>query len=117
LLAALRQYEPDAVAIETVFAAVNVQSSIKLAQVRGVALLAAAQQEARIAEHSPLEIKQSVVGYGRATKQQVQMMVGSLLNLGSLSVPEDAADALAVAITHAVSNGVSLSQGVHVGRR
>jgi crossover junction endodeoxyribonuclease RuvC len=88
-----------AVAIEEVFYAANVQSAIKLGQARGVALLAAGQHHLPVFEYSALEIKSSIVGYGRAEKAQVQAMVRFLLKLGEVPRP-DAADALAVAICH-----------------
>ena len=94
------EHRPEVVAIEEVFHAVNVRTALKLAQVRGVTLLLAAQAELPVAEYSPLEIKASVVGYGRAEKTQVQMMVASLLNLPEPVESDDAADALAVAICH-----------------
>jgi crossover junction endodeoxyribonuclease RuvC len=100
LVDVIRTHEPEAVAIEEVFHAANVKTALKLAQVRGVALLAAAEARLRLGEYSPLEIKTSVVGYGHAEKQQVQMMVTSLLGLDEVP-PEDASDALAVAICHA----------------
>lgn len=91
---------PEVVAIEEVFYSVNAKSALKLGQVRGVALLAAAQQGLPVAEYAPLSIKSSVVGYGLAKKEQVQFMVARLLNLPELPQPADAADALAVAICH-----------------
>ncbi len=99
----LRANQPETVAVENVFYAVNVKTALKLAHVRGVALLAAAEAGLAVGEYSPLEIKGSVVGFGRATKSQVQMMVSSLLGLSDLVRPFDASDALAVAICHAVS--------------
>ncbi|MGC2660397.1 MAG: crossover junction endodeoxyribonuclease RuvC [Bryobacteraceae bacterium] len=96
----LASSDVDAVAVEEVFYAVNAQSALKLAHVRGVALLLAAEAELPIHEYSPLEVKMSVAGYGRAAKGQVQMMVRSLLGLTSSVESSDAADALAVAICH-----------------
>ncbi|HEX4810564.1 MAG TPA: crossover junction endodeoxyribonuclease RuvC [Bryobacteraceae bacterium] len=96
----LATFEPDAVAVEEVFHAVNAQSALKLAHVRGVALLLAAEAELPVHEYSPLEVKMSVAGYGRAAKGQVQMMVQSLLGLAQEVKSNDAADALAVAICH-----------------
>ncbi len=93
-------HRPEAVAVEDVFHAVNSRSSLKLAHVRGVALLTAAEAGVSLGEYSPMEVKMSVVGYGRAEKSQVQLMVRSLLRLAK-SEPEDASDALAVAICHA----------------
>lgn len=95
----LRRYQPEVVAIEEVFHANNVKTALKLAHVRGIALLAAAQAGVAVGEYSALEVKNSVVGYGRAEKHQVQSMVASLLSL-SEPAGEDASDALAVAICH-----------------
>jgi crossover junction endodeoxyribonuclease RuvC len=95
------EHRPETAAVEGVFAAVNVKSALKLAHVRGVALLAVAEAEVPLAEYSPLEVKMSVVGYGRAEKSQVQLMVRSLLRLAEPIESEDACDALAVAICHA----------------
>jgi crossover junction endodeoxyribonuclease RuvC len=100
LSAELERWKPDAVAIEEVFYSVNAKSALKLGQVRGVALLAAAVQGLPVAEYAPLKIKSSVVGYGLATKEQVQFMVARLLELAKVPQPADAADALAVAICH-----------------
>jgi crossover junction endodeoxyribonuclease RuvC len=96
----LERWRPDAVAIEEVFYSVNAKSALKLGQVRGVALLAAALQEIPVAEYAPLQIKSAVVGYGLAKKEQVQFMVARLLGLAELPEPADAADALAIAICH-----------------
>ena len=96
----LRRWEPDMVAIEEVFYSVNAKSALKLGQVRGVALLAAAELELPVAEYAPLSIKSSVVGYGLAKKEQVQFMVARLLNMPEIPEPADAADALAIAICH-----------------
>jgi crossover junction endodeoxyribonuclease RuvC len=101
LRALIKQHEPEAAAAEDVFFATNVKTALKLAQVRGVVLLITAEADLDLGEYSPLEIKTSVVGYGRAEKQQVQMMVKSLLHLDREIESEDAADALAVAICHA----------------
>lgn len=96
----IQQYHPQAAAVEDVFHAVNVKTALKLAQVRGVALLAVAEAGLELGEYSPLKIKSSVVGYGRAEKRQVQLMVSSLLGLATVP-SEDASDAIAVAICHA----------------
>ena len=96
----LERWTPDAVAIEEVFYSVNAKSALKLGQVRGVALLAAATQKLPVAEYAPLKIKSSVVGYGLAKKEQVQFMVARLLELKEVPEPADAADALAIAICH-----------------
>ena len=96
----LQTYQPDAVAIEEVFYSVNAKSALKLGQIRGVALLAAATANLPIAEYAPLKIKSTVTGYGLAQKEQVQFMVARLLDLSALPEPADAADALAIAICH-----------------
>jgi crossover junction endodeoxyribonuclease RuvC len=97
----IRQKAPDAAAVEGVFYSANVKTALKLAHVRGVALLAIAEAGLEMGEYSPLEVKTSVVGYGRAEKRQVQTMVRSLLRLAEPVESEDACDALAVAICHA----------------
>jgi len=96
----IREHQPEEVAIEDVFYAVNVKSALKLGQVRGVAMLAAATAGLEVAEYAPLSIKSAVVGYGKAEKQQVQHMVTLLLELAELPEPVDASDALAIAICH-----------------
>ena len=93
-------HHPDRVAIEDVFYALNVKSALKLGQVRGVAMLAAASSGLEVAEYSPLSIKSAVVGYGKAEKHQVQQMIAQLLRLDQIPEPADAADALAIAICH-----------------
>jgi crossover junction endodeoxyribonuclease RuvC len=95
------EYRPDYAAVEEVFFAVNAKSALRLSHVRGVALLTVAEASVSFAEYSPLEVKMSVVGYGRAEKSQVQRMVASLLQLRQPIASEDACDALAIAICHA----------------
>jgi crossover junction endodeoxyribonuclease RuvC len=107
----LERWTPDAVAIEEVFYSVNAKSALKLGQVRGVALLAAATQKLPVAEYAPLKIKSSVVGYGLAKKEQVQFMVARLLELSEVPQPADAADALAIAICHIHTAQTLLAQG------
>jgi crossover junction endodeoxyribonuclease RuvC len=97
----VEQFSPDAVAVESVFAALNVGTALKLAEMRGVVLLAAAQAQIPAHSYSPREVKASVVGFGGASKQQIQQMVKSLLGMRDLPEPTDAADALAVALCHA----------------
>ncbi len=97
----IREHTPDAAAVEGIFYSANVKTALKLAHVRGVALLALAEANLKMCEYSPLEVKTSVVGYGRAQKNQVQMMVRSLLRAPEPIESEDACDALAVAICHA----------------
>src|SRR5213082_1277615 len=93
LSALMQQHQPDRVAIEDIFYAVNVKSALKLGQVRGVAMLAASSAGIEVAEYSPLSIKSAVVGYGKASKHQVQQMVARLLCLEQIPQPADAADA------------------------
>jgi crossover junction endodeoxyribonuclease RuvC len=100
LSALLAECRPDCVAIENLFFATNVRSALKLGHARGVAVLAAVEAGVPIAEYTPAEIKRAVVGYGRAEKPQVQQMVKILLGLSAPPSPNDAADALAVAICH-----------------
>jgi crossover junction endodeoxyribonuclease RuvC len=106
------EHLPEAAAVEGIFHAVNVKTVLKLAHVRGVALLAVAEAGMDLAEYSPLEVKISVVGYGRAEKFQVQMMVQSLLGLPAVVESEDACDALAVAICHATREATNRRLGV-----
>jgi len=96
----LEEFSPGAVAVEAPFAALNVKSAMLLAEVRGVVLLAAAQRRVPVESYSPREVKASVAGYGQASKEQVQVMVRSQLQLPELPRPLDAADALAVALCH-----------------
>ncbi|HKD82166.1 MAG TPA: crossover junction endodeoxyribonuclease RuvC [Candidatus Angelobacter sp.] len=96
----IAEHKPDTVAIEDVFYAVNVKTALKLGQVRGVAMLAASSSGLQVAEYSPLSIKSAVVGYGKAEKEQVQLMVTRLLKLSAPPEPMDASDALAIAICH-----------------
>lgn len=99
----LDKYTPDAVAIEELFFNKNVKTAINVGQARGVQLLAVVNKGIPLFEYTPLQVKQGVVGYGRAEKRQVQEMVKLLLNLKSTPKPDDVADALAVAICHANS--------------
>jgi crossover junction endodeoxyribonuclease RuvC len=101
LSSVLAREKADAMAIEEVFHATNVQSALRLGHARGIALLVGAQHGLPVFEYSPLEIKSAVVGYGRAEKTQVQTMVRLLLHLPETPSPDDAADALAIAICHA----------------
>jgi len=108
---AMQRWRPDTVAIEEVFYSVNAKSALKLGQVRGVALLAAARLGIPVAEYAPLQIKSSVVGYGLAKKEQVQFMVARLLSLAEIPEPADAADALALAICHIHTAQTLAAQG------
>jgi len=94
----IEEHRPDQVAIEDVFYAVNVKSALKLGQARGVAMLEAASRQVPVTEYAPLSIKSAVVGYGKAEKEQVQLMVARLLRLQEIPQTADAADALAIAI-------------------
>ncbi len=100
LSAQIEQHQPEVVAIEDVFYSVNAKSALKLGHVRGVAMMAAAQSSLSVVAYAPLAIKSAVVGYGRAEKSQVQVMVARLLHLDKIPEPADAADALAIAICH-----------------
>lgn len=95
------RFSPSAVAVEEIFHAVNVRSALTLGQTRGVVLLVVAQAGIPLAEYTALQVKKAVVGYGKAEKTQVQMMVGRLLNLKGKPEPLDASDALAIALCHA----------------
>lgn len=103
----LDKYKPDAVAIEELFFNSNQKTAIAVAQARGVLVSQTAIRDIPIYEYTPLQIKQSVTGYGRADKAQVQQMVKLLLGLNAIPKPDDAADALAVAICHAHSSKVN----------
>ena len=100
----LQQAKPDVVAIEELFFGQNVTTGINVAQSRGVILLAIRQAGVPIFEYKPAQVKQSVVGYGNATKHQVQDMTKRLLGLEKMPKPDDAADAIAIALCHARSS-------------
>ena len=97
----VQEFGPDAVAVESVFAALNVRTALRLAEVRGVVLLAAAQAEIPSHSYSPREVKASITGHGSASKEQMQRMIQVQLGLCERPEPADAADALAVALCHA----------------
>ena len=105
----IEKYHPDAMAIEELFFNTNVTTGIRVAEARGVVLLAAQQAGLEIQEYTPLQVKQAVVGYGRAEKKQVITMVTMLLGLAKPPKPDDTADALAIAICHAHSGGSRLA--------
>jgi len=100
LTALIQERQPAEAAVEKLFFSRNVRTALSVGQARGVALLAIANAGIAVHEYTPLEVKQAVVGYGRATKEQVQEMVKVLLGLDSVPQPDDAADAIAVAICH-----------------
>lgn len=97
----MEMYEPDDVAFEELFFVKNITTGIDVAQARGAALVAVSEKTESIYEYTPMQIKQAVTGYGKADKPQMQNMVKLLLGLDAIPKPDDAADALAVAITHA----------------
>ncbi len=99
----IKEHKPQHVAVEQLFFARNVTTGITVGQARGVVLLAAARAKLPISEFTPLQVKQAVTGYGKADKKQIQEMVKTLLGLGSIPKPDDAADALAIAIAAAHS--------------
>ncbi|HTC62516.1 MAG TPA: crossover junction endodeoxyribonuclease RuvC [Candidatus Saccharimonadales bacterium] len=100
LAALIEEFQPHGVAVESVFTALNIKTALRLAEVRGVVLLAAAQGGIPVCSYSPREVKASVAGYGNASKEQMQQMVRALLGMGETPEPADAADALAVALCH-----------------
>ena len=106
----IKTFRPDAVAMEKLFFNTNQKTAIDVAQARGALVLAAQKNRVPIYEYTPLQVKQSVVGYGRAEKKQVQEMTRILLNLEKIPKPDDAADALAMAICHCHSAGSLLGQ-------
>ena len=100
------EHAPESAAVEGVFVSANARSALKLAHVRGVALLAVAEAGIALGEYSPMEVKTAVVGYGRAEKSQVGLMIRSILRLEAPIESEDACDALAVAICHATRDSI-----------
>jgi crossover junction endodeoxyribonuclease RuvC len=100
LSALIEEFQPHGVAVESVFTALNMKTALRLAEVRGVVILAAAQCGVPVCSYSPREVKASVAGYGNADKQQMQSMVRALLSMSETPEPADAADALAVALCH-----------------
>jgi crossover junction endodeoxyribonuclease RuvC len=96
----IEEFAPDAMAVESVFTALNMRTALRLAEVRGVVLLAAAQHDLEVHSYAPREVKASVAGHGHADKRQMQMMVRALLSMTETPEPADAADALAVALCH-----------------
>ena len=96
----IEEYEPEEASIEELFFNNNAKTAILVGEARGVAVLACAKKGLKISEYTPLQIKQALVGYGRADKKQVQSMVKAILNLEKVPKPDDTADALAAAICH-----------------
>ena len=105
----IQRYRPQAVAVEELFFNTNQTTAIRVAEARGIVLLAAQRAGLEIAEYTPLQVKQSVVGYGRAEKKQVITMVTMMLGLPKPPKPDDTADALAIAVTHAHSGASRLA--------
>ena len=97
----LQKWQPDQAAVEELFFNQNITTAITVGQARGVLLLCCAQNNVPLAEYTPLQVKQALVGYGRADKKQIQQMVKMFLNLADIPKPDDAADALAIAMCHA----------------
>jgi crossover junction endodeoxyribonuclease RuvC len=102
----IKEYSPEESAIEDIFFFKNLKTAVKVSQSRGGMLLTLERHKLKIAEYTPLQVKQAVTGYGRADKQQVQSMVKSILNLKSTPKPDDTADAIAVAICHLQSRKI-----------
>ena len=103
MLCLLDSFRPDNIAFEELFFAKNVKTAISVAHARGVLLASAYQYTKELYEYTPLQVKQAIVGYGRADKRQIQLMVKELLKLDHIPRPDDAADACAIAMTHAMS--------------
>lgn len=99
----IQEYNPEELAVEELFFNTNVTTALQVGQARGVVLLAAAQNGLTISSYTPLQVKMAVTGYGRAEKAQIGKMVKTILKLESVPKPDDTADALAVAVTHALS--------------
>lgn len=116
LVQVIREHEPGRVSLEKVFLARNVQSALKLGQVRGVALLAAAERGVPVSEYSSVQVKKALTGYGHAGKAQMQQMVAAILGLPD-EPQEDAADALAAAVCHSHLQAFQTSVGAAAGRR
>ena len=110
LNAIIDYFKPDEMAVEELFFTNNVTTGIRVAEARGIVLLCGEQKGVRIAEYTPMQVKQAVVGYGKAEKKQVITMVTSLLGLSAPPKPDDTADALAIAICHGNCGGSLLAQ-------
>ena len=103
----IKKTKPDVIAIEKLFFINNIKTAMTVGEARGVCLLVAEKNQVPIFEYTPLQVKQSLTGYGKAEKSQIQMMVKMILKLKEIPKPDDMADALAIAITHAHSCGLS----------
>lgn len=109
----LDRYKPDAMAVERLYFTSNQKTAIAVAEARGVTLLAARQRNIEIFEYTPLQVKSSVTGYGKAVKKQVQELTKNILKLPEIPKPDDTADALAIAVCHAHSYNSQLSNLVN----
>lgn len=103
----MKTHQPDAIAIEQLFFANNAKTAFSVGQARGVLILCASMFGTQPHSYTPLQVKQSITGYGKADKKQIQMMVKTLLKLSTVPKPDDASDALAIALTHAFSYKLS----------
>ena len=99
----LQTYKPDEIAFEELFFAKNVTTALTVGAARGVAIAACADYTDQLSEYTPMQVKQAIVGYGKAEKQQIQQMVKLLLKMDHIAKPDDAADAIAIALTHAAT--------------
>lgn len=104
LTAVINKYKPNVLAVEELFFSKNIKTAIKVAHGRGVAVMCGSKAGLDVFEYTPLQVKQAIVGYGRADKNQIQQMTKLMLNLNEIPKPDDAADALAIAICHANTN-------------
>ena len=109
ICAVLDRYRPEAMAIERLYFTSNQKTAIAVAEARGIVLLAARQRNISIYEYTPLQVKQSITGYGKAVKKQVQEMTKNILRLPAVPKPDDTADALAIAVCHAHSRNSQLN--------
>lgn len=105
----LDKHKPEAVAIERLYFTTNQKTAIDVAQARGIIILAARQRNIPVFEYTPLQVKQSVTGYGKAVKKQVQELTKNILHLPAIPKPDDTADALAIAVCHAHASGSQLN--------
>ena len=110
LNAIIDHFHPDEMAVEELFFTNNITTGIRVAEARGIVLLCGEQKGIRISEYTPMQVKQAVVGYGKAEKKQVIAMVTSILKLPAPPKPDDTADALAIAICHGHSGGSRIAQ-------
>ena len=113
MCALIDKYKPDQVALEELFFNTNITTGIAVAEARGVILLACIHKKLKLYEYTPLHIKQALTGNGRADKQQVQFMVKAILKLTAIPRPDDAADGLAVALTHSQTNQLLAGTDIH----